>query len=192
MYLTSYRCLWGILYQPVTVNIHYPKSCIWTEDVIADFKAYSAAEDKQGRLQLLCTWKDAVQSAISSLTAEYDVGIWNWDDNHDLGNIKMFPLAWRTFLHAVYKTTGDGSPSSDYMLTGLHANQDQLCAAYGKAPAIINDYVETIFSDVPKIQKTGKKMMELTAVPHHGYPEKMMPLVCHHYSEKSKFFSSEK
>jgi hypothetical protein len=81
-------------------------------------------QDKQGRLQLLCTWKDAVQYAISSLTAEYDVGIWNWDDTHDLGNIKMFPLAWRTLLHAVYKTTGYGSPSSDYMLTGLHANQD--------------------------------------------------------------------
>jgi hypothetical protein len=25
-----------ILYQPVTVNINYPKSCFWTEDVIAD------------------------------------------------------------------------------------------------------------------------------------------------------------
>jgi hypothetical protein len=36
----------SILYQPVTVNIHYPKLCVWTEDVIADLKAYSAAEDK--------------------------------------------------------------------------------------------------------------------------------------------------
>jgi hypothetical protein len=61
--------LGSILYQPVTVNIHYPKSCVWTEDVIADIKAYSVAEDKQGGLQVLCDWKDAVQSAISSLTA---------------------------------------------------------------------------------------------------------------------------
>jgi hypothetical protein len=33
----------SILYQPVTVNIHYPKSCVWKEDVIADLKAHSAA-----------------------------------------------------------------------------------------------------------------------------------------------------
>jgi hypothetical protein len=46
--------LGSILYQMVTVNIHYPKSCIWTEDVIADPKAYSAAEDNQGGLQVLC------------------------------------------------------------------------------------------------------------------------------------------
>jgi hypothetical protein len=44
-------------------------------------------------------------------------------------------------------------------LTGLYANQDQLRAAYGKVPAVIDDYVETIFSDVQKIQKSGKKMM---------------------------------
>jgi hypothetical protein len=46
--------LGSILNQPVTVNIHYPKSCVWTEDVIAYLKVYSAAEDKQVGLQLLC------------------------------------------------------------------------------------------------------------------------------------------
>jgi hypothetical protein len=34
-------------------------------------------------------------------------------------------------------------------------------------------------------------MMEMTAIPHHNYPEKMIPLIRHHYSEKSKFFSLE-
>jgi hypothetical protein len=34
-------------------------------------------------------------------------------------------------------------------------------------------------------------MMEMTVIPYHDYPEKMMPLVRHHYREKSKFFSSE-
>jgi hypothetical protein len=182
--------LGSILYQPVTFNIHYPKSCAWTEDVIADLKACSAAEDKQGGLQVLCDWKDAVQSEISSFTAEYDVGVWNWDENHYLGNIKMFPLSWRTLLRAVYKTIGNRSPARDYIFTGMYANQDQLRAAYGKVTAVINDYVETIFSDVQKIHKSGKKMMELTAIPHHNYPEKMIPLVHNHYSEKSKFFSS--
>jgi hypothetical protein len=182
--------LGSILYQPVTVNIHYPNSCVWTEDVIADLKSYSAAEDKQGGLQVLCDWKDAVQSAISYLTKEDDVGVWNWDENHYLGNIRIFPLAWRTLLRTVYKTIGNGSPARDYILTGLYANKDQLRAAYGKA-AIIDDYVETIFSDVQKIQKSGNEMMEMTATPHHDYPEKMLPLIPHHYSEKSKFFIFE-
>jgi hypothetical protein len=138
----------SILYQPVTVNIRYPKLCIWTEDVIADLKAYIAAEDKQGGLQALCDWNDALKSAISSLTQEDDVGVWNWDENHYLGNIKIFPLAWRTLLRTVYNTIGNGSPARDYILTGIYANQDQLRAAYGKVPAVIDDYVETIFSDV--------------------------------------------
>jgi hypothetical protein len=34
-------------------------------------------------------------------------------------------------------------------------------------------------------------MMKFTAIPYHDYPEKMMPLVRHNYSEKSKFFSSK-
>jgi hypothetical protein len=79
----------------------------------------------------------------------------------------------------------------DYMLTGLYANQDVLREAYENFHGIINDYVETIFSDVQKIQKTGKNMMDMTEIPYHDYPERMMPLIHHHYSEKSKFFSSE-
>jgi hypothetical protein len=183
--------LGSILYQPVTVNIHYPKSCIWTKDVIADLKAYSAVEDKQVGLQVLCTWKDADQSSINSLTGDDGIGVWNWDENHYLGNIKMFPLAWRTLLLAVYKKIGDGSPERVYIMTGLNANQDHLRAAYEKAPGVIDEYMETILSDVQKIHKNGKKMMEMTEIPYHNYPEKMMPLVRHHYSEKYKFFSSE-
>jgi hypothetical protein len=34
-------------------------------------------------------------------------------------------------------------------------------------------------------------MMKMTDIPYHDYPERMMPLVRHHYSETSKFFSSE-
>jgi hypothetical protein len=67
--------LGSIRYQPVIVNIHYPKSCVLTEDVIADLKDYSVAEDKQGGLHVLYAWKDAVQSATSYLTAEDDLGV---------------------------------------------------------------------------------------------------------------------
>jgi hypothetical protein len=34
-------------------------------------------------------------------------------------------------------------------------------------------------------------MMDMTAIPYHDYPEKMIPLVHHHYIKKSKFFSME-
>jgi hypothetical protein len=87
-----------------------------------------------------------------------------------LGNIKIFHLAWRTLLQAVKKTIGDGSPARDYMLTGLYANQDQLCATYRNVPGVIDNYVKTIFSDVQKIQKTGNKMIEMTVIPYHYYP----------------------
>jgi hypothetical protein len=128
---------------------------------------------------------------IRSFTQEDDVGVWNWDENHYLGNIKMFPLSWRTLMRTVYNTIGNGLPARDYILTGLYANQDQLRAAYGKFPAVIDDYVETICSDVQKTDKSDKKMMEMTAVPHHNYPEKMFLLIRHHYSERSNFFSLE-
>jgi hypothetical protein len=72
----------------------------------------------------------------------------------------------------------------------MYANQGHICAVYGHVPGVINN-VETIFSDVQKFQKTGKKMIDMNEIPYHDYPEKMMPLVRHHYSEKSKFFSSE-
>jgi hypothetical protein len=91
------------------------------------------------------------------LTAEDDVGVWNWDENHYLWNIKIFPLAWRTLLRAVYNKIGDGSPATDYILTGLYANQDQLRAAYGNVPGVIDNYVETIFSDVKIFRKLIRK-----------------------------------
>jgi hypothetical protein len=41
------------------------------------------------------------------------------------------------------------------------------------------------------MQKQGKKSMEMTEIPHHEYPDKMMPNIRHHYCEGSKNFSSE-
>jgi hypothetical protein len=40
----------SILYQPVTVNIHYPKSNTWSQEVIEDIRAYSVADDRHGGL----------------------------------------------------------------------------------------------------------------------------------------------
>jgi hypothetical protein len=68
------------------------------------------------------------------LTGDNDVGVWNWDENHDLRNIKMFPLAWRKLLGSVDKTMGEGSPARDYILTSLYDNQKELREAYRNAP----------------------------------------------------------
>jgi hypothetical protein len=133
--------------------------------------------------------KEALQSAINSLTEEDEVGVWNWDENHYLGNIKMFSLSWSKLLRAVYKKIGDGSPARGYTLTGLYDNQKELRDPYENVSGIINDYVETIFSGVQKILKAGKKMMDMTEIPYHDYSDRMMPLFRHHYSERSKFFS---
>jgi hypothetical protein len=93
----------SIHYQPITVIIHYPKSNTWSQEVIEDLNSYSVTEDRQGGLQVIRSWKDAVQDAISGLAEEDDLGVWNWDDNHYLANINMFTLAWRTLLRAVFK-----------------------------------------------------------------------------------------
>jgi hypothetical protein len=126
------------------------------------------------------------------LTGENNVGVWNWDDNHYLGDIKMFPLAWRNLQRSVYKTMGEGSPAREYIFTGLYDNQKELREAYSNAPNITNQYAETIYSGVNKIQKkTIKNYGNGGHPPHHDYPEKMMPLVHHHYKETSKFISSK-
>jgi hypothetical protein len=118
--------LGSIIYQSVTVNIHYPRPNNWSEEVIADLRSYSVAEDRQGGLQVVRSWKDAVQDAISILMEENDLGVSNWDENNYLGHIKMYPLAWRTLLRSVYKSMGNGSLARDYMFTNLYANQEEL------------------------------------------------------------------
>jgi hypothetical protein len=75
-------------------------------------------------------------------------------------------------------------------LTILYENKEELCGAYGSVPKIIDKYVENMFSDIYWMQKQGKKMMEMTEIPHHDYPEKLMPLIRHTYDEVSKSFSS--
>jgi hypothetical protein len=62
--------LGSILYQPVTVNIHYPNYNTWSQEEIEDLESYSAAEEKQGELQVTRTWKDYVQKAVTPLTNE--------------------------------------------------------------------------------------------------------------------------
>jgi hypothetical protein len=68
----------SIFYQLVTVNIHYPKSNTWSQEVIEDPEICSAAEDKQVGLQVIHTWNDAVQEVITVLTEPDDLGMWHY------------------------------------------------------------------------------------------------------------------
>jgi hypothetical protein len=185
----------SIIYHPVTVNIHYPKSNTWSQEVIEDIRAYSVAEDRQGELQLLRSWKsalkDALQDAISGLTGEDNLVVWNWYESHYLGYIKMLPLAWRTLLCMVYKKICNGYPARDYVLTNLYTNQEELRGAYSSVPKIMDNYVENICSDVFWVQKQGEKTMEMMEILHRGYPNKMIPIFHHHYFGASKNFCSE-
>jgi hypothetical protein len=133
----------SILYQLVTVNIHYPKSNTWSQ-AVADLNSYIAAEDKQGGMQVTQSSKDPVQDAVAVLTKETNMGRWNWDEKYYLGNIKMFPLEWRTLVQVVYKKICNGYPSRDYVLTNLYVTRDELCGIYGSVPKIINKHVENI------------------------------------------------
>jgi hypothetical protein len=135
----------GILYQAVTVNIHNTKSNTCIQEVIEDLNSYSIAEDRQGGLQVTRSWKDSVQEGIEAFTKPDGLGMWNWDENHFLGNIKMYTLGWRTSIRAVYKNICNGSPARDYMLTHLYVNLSELADAYNGAPGIIDMCVEEIF-----------------------------------------------
>ena len=69
----------SILFQPVTVNIHYPKEKVWSEDIIQDLFGYSASEYKQGSLTVTTSWKHSVLNTIPALTDNNDTGKWNWE-----------------------------------------------------------------------------------------------------------------
>jgi hypothetical protein len=116
--------LGSILYQLVTVNIHYPRSSTWSQYVIEDLESYNAAEEKQGELQVTHTWKVSVREAVTALINEDELAMWNWDENHYLGHIKMFPLAWRNLARAVYKKICNGSPARDYVLTSMFSTRN--------------------------------------------------------------------
>jgi hypothetical protein len=98
-----YVPLGSIIFQLVTINIHYSKSNTWTQEVIEDLESYSAADDKYVELQVRRTCEDSVQKAFTVLIKENNVGLLNWDENYSLGNIKMFPLVSRTLVWDVSK-----------------------------------------------------------------------------------------
>jgi hypothetical protein len=119
------------------------------------------------------------------LTKPDGLGMWN-ENNLYLGNIKMYPLGWRPLVQEVYKLKCNGSPASDYMLTNMYVHRFELTAAYTGVPVIINKYVEKIFSDVYCMQVHGEKVTRLADTLSNDFPDKIIPLIRHHYSESAK------
>jgi hypothetical protein len=57
----------SILYQGISITLHYPKQKCWTKEIIQDLKSYSAAQDQKGILVCVRSWRDTVQSAMDAL-----------------------------------------------------------------------------------------------------------------------------
>jgi hypothetical protein len=77
------------------------------------------------------------------------------------------------------------------MLTNMYAHLSELTDAYIGALAIVNKYVENMFSNVYWMPVQGEKAMRLTEPPNNDFPDKMIPLIQHHYSETSKKIAAE-
>jgi hypothetical protein len=57
----------SILYQGISVTVHCPKQKCCTKEIIQDLMRYSAANDQQGILVGVRSWRDTVQSAMEAL-----------------------------------------------------------------------------------------------------------------------------
>jgi hypothetical protein len=105
----------SILYQGISVTVHYPKQKCWTKEIIQDLKSYSAAQNQQGILVGVRSWRDTVQSAMEARVDGKERGLWNWYHNHCLGNKKMYPAPWPIDIWRVYKTLCEGNPARDIL-----------------------------------------------------------------------------
>jgi hypothetical protein len=46
----------SILYQGISITVHYPKQKYWTKEIIQDLNSYSASQDQQGILVGVRSW----------------------------------------------------------------------------------------------------------------------------------------
>jgi hypothetical protein len=113
---TSILEIRSILYQGISVTVHYPKRKCWTKEIIQDLKSYSAAQEQQGILVGVRSWRDTFQSAMEAIVDGKESGRWNWDHNHCLGNKKMYPVPWPIAIRRVYKTLCKGNPARDILI----------------------------------------------------------------------------
>jgi tRNA G10 N-methylase Trm11 len=106
----------SILYKCISVTVHYPKRKCWTKEIVQDLKSYSAAQDQQGILVGVRSWRDTVQSAMEALIDGKECGRWKWDHNHCLDNKMMYPAPWPIDIRRVDKTLCEWIPARDIII----------------------------------------------------------------------------
>jgi hypothetical protein len=82
-----------------------------------------------------------VLNVIPILTENKEHGKWNWEYNHDLVHDKLYPFSWRKSLLEVYTDLAIGNPESDYILTSLYNDRDDMARAYGKIKEVFDIFV---------------------------------------------------
>jgi hypothetical protein len=131
----------SILYQGISVTVHYPTRKCWTQEIVQTLKSYSAAQDQQGILVGVHSWQDTVQSAMEALIDGKERGCWNWDHNHCLGNKKMHPAPWPIDIRRVYKTLCEGKPARDILIGEICKTNEEKRKAAGKDKEITDKWV---------------------------------------------------
>jgi hypothetical protein len=132
----------SILYQGISVTVHYPKQKCWTQEIIQYLKSYSAAQDQHGILVGVSSWRDTVQSSMEAIVDGKEHGRWNWDHNHRLGNKKMYPAPWPIDIRRVYKNLCEGNPAGDIIIGEICKTNEEERKAVGKDKEITDKWVE--------------------------------------------------
>jgi hypothetical protein len=106
----------SILYQGISVTVHYPRRKCWTKEIVQEIKSYSAAQDQQGTMVGVRSWQYTFQSDMEALIDGKERGLWSWDHNHCLGNKKMYPAPWPIDIRRVYKTLCEVNTDRDILI----------------------------------------------------------------------------
>jgi hypothetical protein len=172
------------------VNVHYPKANIWSEDIIKFLHGYSKSEDKQGSLSVTTSWKYSVLNGIPALTEYDDTGKWKWEYNNYLGRHKLYPYVWCNKLLEVCTALAVGEPGSDYILTTVYKEREDMENAYGNAEEKIDVFVKNLLSQAKTMPAMGLGGMDKND-PQWTYPTNMYPTCIHHHSVTSMSFNIE-
>jgi hypothetical protein len=176
-----------ILYQGISVTVHYPTQKSWTKEIIQDLKSYSAAQDQQGILVGVRSWRDTVQSAMEAIVDGKERGRWSWDHNHCPGNNNMFPMPWPIYIRRVYKTLCEGNPDRDILIGEICKTNGEKIKAVGKDKEKTDKWVEEQLTTT-HLTKTAAQSMQLKD-PKIVSPHQMFPTVSSPYKVNSPQFN---
>jgi hypothetical protein len=170
----------SILYQGIIITVHYPKRKFWTKESVQDFNSYSAAQDHQGILVGVRSWRDTFQSAMDALVDGKECGRWNWDHNHCLGNKKMYPAPCTIDINRVYKTLFcEWNPARDILIAEICKTNEAKRKTLGKNKEITEKWMEEKLT-ATHLTNTAVQAMQLKD-PKVAFPHQMFPTISSPY-----------